>query len=117
MSPSLTSVPLSWRTTSCLKSSDRVQIGVRGQVDLKQRTFGVADGGEKIISRKRVADLGRADVERRHPLRLHPDAHREGASAENVRFLHAADRGQTRLHQPHEIIGDFVRLQNVRGET
>jgi hypothetical protein len=40
----------------------RVQVGVRGQIDLKQRTFRVTDGREKIISRKHVAHLGRADV-------------------------------------------------------
>src|SRR5207244_11536208 len=51
----------------------RVQVGVRGQVDLKQRAFRVADGREKIISRKHVAHLGWTDVERRHSVRLHPE--------------------------------------------
>src|SRR4029077_1438897 len=40
----------------------RVQIGVGGQIDLKQRTLRVTDGREKIISRQHVAHLGRADV-------------------------------------------------------
>ena len=54
---------------------------------------------------------------RRHPVRLHPDAHGKSAPAENVRFLHAADRGQARLHQTHEIIGYLVRLQDIGSET
>ena len=40
-----------------LEMLGRMQIGVRGQIDLKQRTFGAADRGEKIVSRKRVANF------------------------------------------------------------
>ena len=94
-----------------------VQIGVSGEIDLKERTLCAADSGEKIVSRKRAAHLRRADIQRCHPIRLHPDAHGESAAAQNVGFLHAADRGQSRLDQAHEIIGDLVRLENVRGET
>ena len=100
-----------------LEIVDRVQIGVRGQIDLKERAFGVADSREKIVSRQRVADLGGTDIQCRHPVGLHPDAHREGASAQNVGPLHAADRRQTRLHQPNKVIRDLVRLKNVRRET
>ena len=96
---------------------DRAQIGVRRQIDLDERTFRVADGGEKIIRRELFADLIRADVERREPVGFQPDAHRKSASAQNVRALHAFERGQARLHDAHEIIRDLVRLQNVRRET
>ncbi len=95
----------------------RVQVGVRGQVHLKERTLGAADGGQVIVPRKRSPDITRADVEGGHAFRFHPNAHGESASAENVGFLHAADRGQARLDQADEIIGHFVRLQNIRGET
>ena len=67
-----------------------------------------------IVRRQRRADLRRADIERRHPIRFQPDAHGEGAAAENLRPLHAGDRGQPRLDDAGEIIGDLVRLQNVR---
>ena len=117
MSPSRTSVPLSWRTTRFLKSFDRVQVGVGGQIDLDERAFGVAESRQEIIVPQRLAHLRRTDVERRHPVRLQPDAHGKGAAAENVRPLDAADRGQPRLDDAGEIIGDLVRLQNVRGET
>ena len=95
----------------------RVQIGVGGEIDLKQRTFGVADGREIIVSRQRASYLGRAHVERGHAIRFHPNPHGEGAAAENIGALHAADRGQARLDQAHEIIGHLVRLENVGSET
>ena len=62
MSPSRTSVPFLLANDEFFEIIHRVQVGVRGQIDLKQRTFGAADGREKIISRQRVADLRRADV-------------------------------------------------------
>ena len=65
--------------------------------DLDERALGAADRGEIIVGRQRLADLRRADVERGHPVRLEPDAHGKGAPAENLRPLHAGDRGQPRL--------------------
>ena len=93
------------------------QIRVRRQIHRDQRTFRLADGGKKIVRRQRRADFIRTDVERREPVRFEPDAHRERASAEDVRRLHAFERGQARLHDAREIIRDLVRLQNVRSET
>ena len=91
----------------------RVQIGVGGKIDLQERTFGAADGREIIVSGKRAAYLRRAYIQSRHPVRLHPNAHREGASAKDVGLLHTTERGQARLHQTHQIIGHLVRLKNV----
>jgi hypothetical protein len=71
----------------------------------------------KLFAASASADLVRADVERREPVGLEPDAHGERASAQDVRALHAFERGQARLHDAHEIIRDLVRLQNVRRET
>ncbi len=88
-----------------------------GQVDLDERTLGAADRRKKIIGRERLADLRRADVERGHPIGFKPDAHGEGAPAENLRPLHAGERGQPRLHDAGEVVGDFVRLQNIGGEA
>ena len=39
-----------------------MQIRVRRQVHLKQRALRAADGGEVIVSRKRTAHIGRADL-------------------------------------------------------
>ena len=77
----------------------------------------MADGGKKIIRRQRHAHLVRADVVSREAVGLEPDAHRERATAEDVRFLHAFERGEARLHDAREVIGDLIRLQNVRGKT
>ena len=100
--------------TSCLNSSTVSQVGVGGQVDLDERALGLADGGEVIVGRQRLAHLGRADVERRHPVGLEPDAHRERAPAQDVGPLHAADRRQARLHDADEVIGDLVLLRGCR---
>ena len=40
--------------------------------------------------------------------------HRKIATAEDVRLLHTANGRQPQLHQSHEVIGNFVWLQNVR---
>ncbi len=37
--------------------------------------------------------------------------------AENVRALDAIEGRQARLNDAREIVGDLVRLQNVRGKT
>ena len=94
-----------------------MEIGVRRQVDLDERTLGAADRGKEVVGRERLADLRRAYVERGHPFRLEPDAHGKGATAENLRPLHAGERGQPRLDDAGEIVGDLVRLQNIGGEA
>ena len=52
MSPSLTSVSFVLADDELFELIGRMQIGVRGQVDLKQRTLGAADRGEKIVFAK-----------------------------------------------------------------
>ena len=64
----------------------------------------------KLLAASACADLGRADVERRHPVGLEPDAHGEGAAAQDVRALHAFEGGEARLHDAHQVIGDLVLL-------
>ena len=95
----------------------RVQIGIRGQIHLKQRTFRAANSSQKIIFGKRGANISRRNVQCGHAFGFHPNAHRERAPAKNVRFLHAAHGGESRLHQPDEKISDLVWLENVRGKT
>ena len=90
----------------------RVQIGVCRQADLKKRAFGISNGRQKVVLRQDIADLRRADVQRSHPVRFHPDAHGKSAAAKNVRFLHSRNCGQTWLHEADQIIGHLVRLEN-----
>ena len=59
----------------------------------------------------------RRDAEGRHLVRLEPDAHREGAVAENLGALHAADGAQLRLHDAHEVVGDLVLIEILRREA
>ena len=117
MSPSRTSVPLSCLTTRFLNSSTERRSVFAVRLTWRSEPLVRPTAARKLLSRKRAADLVRADVERGQPVGLQPDAHGESASAENVRPLHAFERGQARLHDAHEIIRDFVRLQNVRGEA
>ena len=62
----------------------RVQIGVRGQVHLKQGAFGAPDGREKIVFGKSAPNIGRRNIQCGHALRFHPNAHRERTPSENV---------------------------------
>ena len=57
MSPSLIEVSFVLLDHELLELVGRVQIRVRGEIDLKQRTFRVADRGQKIVSRQGVAHI------------------------------------------------------------
>ena len=93
------------------------QVGVGGQVDLDERALGAADGGEVVVGGQRLTHLDRADVERGHALGLEPDAHGEGAGAEDVGALHAFDGGKARLDDAHQVVGDLVLLEHVGPEA
>ena len=95
----------------------RVEVRVCSQINLQKRAFGAADGRQVVISRKRTLNVARANIQCRHPLRFHPDAHGKGTTAENIRLLHSTDGGQTWLDQTHQIIGHLVRLKNVGCKT
>ena len=51
MSPSRTRCSFVLLNHQLLELVGRVQIGVRGQIHLQERTLGAADGGEEIVSR------------------------------------------------------------------
>ena len=94
-----------------------MQVGVSREINLNESALRGPEGREKIIVPERLADLRGADVESRHLFRLQPDAHGKGASAENLRALDAVEGREARLNDAREIIGDLVRLENVRGEA
>ncbi len=91
MSPSLIRFPLSCLHDEFLEIVGRVQVGVRGEIDLKERTLRAADRGKIVVSSQGAAHIGGADVQRRHAIRFHPDAHGKCAAAEDVGFLHATE--------------------------
>jgi hypothetical protein len=93
------------------------QVGVGGQVDLDERALAPAECGQEVVRRKRLAHLGRADVQGRHPLGFEPDPHGKGAAAEDVGPLHPGDGRQARLDDAREIVGDLVLLQDAGGEA
>ena len=75
----------------------RAQVGVGGQIDLDQRTLGLAHGGQKVVGRQGLAHLDRADVEGGHAIGFEPDAHGKGAGAEDIGALNAFDGRKPRL--------------------
>ena len=93
------------------------QVGVRGQVHLDERTLGLADGRQVVVRGERCADLRGADVQGRHAVGLQPDAHGEGAGAQDVGALHALDGGEARLDHAEQVVGDLVLLEELRGEA
>ena len=97
--------------------ADRAEIGVGGEVDLDEFPLAPAERGQEVVGGQGLTHLRRADVERRHPVGLEPDAHGEGAGAEDVGPLHALEGGKARLDDAHEIVGDLVLLQDVGAEA
>ena len=95
----------------------RVEVGVGGQIDRDQRAFGLANGREIVVAGQGLADLRRTDIERGHPVGLEPDAHGKDAPAEDFGALYPGDGGEPRLDDTGEVVGDFVGLENVGGET
>ncbi len=62
-------------------------------------------------------NLRGGDAEGGHPVRLQPDAHGEGAVAEDLGALHAGDGAQLRLHHAGEVVGDLALVEVVRREA
>src|SRR5690242_13536917 len=60
---------------------------------------------------------GRRDAKCSHLVRLQPDPHGEGAVAENVGALDAADSTQLWLDYPREIVGNLILIQIGRREA
>ena len=58
------------------------------------------DTGEIIIVLQGVLNIRGRNVERHHPIRFQPDAHREGARPKNLGVLNAADRRKLGLNHP-----------------
>ena len=59
----------------------RAQVGVGQQVDLDQVALGLPDRGEVVVAPERGLHVARRQVERRQPLGIDPDPHRDLASA------------------------------------
>ena len=100
-----------------LELRDRAEVGIRREVHRHERAFGLAHGGEVVVSSQGAANLRGADVEGRHAVGLQPNPHRKGPPAQNLGALNPRDRREPRLNDPREVVGDFVRLQNIRDES
>ncbi len=70
---------------------DRLQVGVRRQVDLNVGALALPERGEEVGAGQGLAHLGGAHVEGGHPVGLEPDAHGKGAGAEDVGPLYASN--------------------------
>src|SRR6202040_1410300 len=53
----------------------------------------------------------------RHLVRLEPDAHGEGAVAQNIRTLYSTDSAQLRLHHAGQIVGNLVLVEVGGGKA
>ncbi len=95
----------------------RPEVGVRDQVDGDHRALRLAQGRQVVVPGQGPPKLGGRDPEGRHLVRLEPDAHGEGAVAEDVGALHAADGGELRLDHAGQVVGDLVLVQLVGGEA
>src|SRR5579883_1837824 len=95
----------------------RPQVRVGDQVDRDHGSLGLAQRGKVIVFRERVAHGRGRNAKGRHLVGLQPDAHREGAIAENVGPLHAADGAELGLHYARQIVGDLVLVQAGGRET
>ena len=100
-----------------LEFIDGLQIRIRDQVDRRHRPLGAAERGEIVVRGECVVRHRGRNAEGGHLVGLEPDAHCEGAVAENLRALHAADGAQLRLHDAHEVVGDLVLIEIARGEA
>ena len=88
------------------------QVRVGDQVHRDHRSLGPSKRRQVVVAGERLADGGRRDAERRHPIRFQPDPHGERAVAEDIGPLHAADGAEPRLHHPHQVVGD-LRLVEI----
>ena len=67
----------------------RPQVGVGEQVDLDQVALGLADRGEVVVAPEGRLHVARRQVERRQPVGIDPDPHRELAAALDAHPLDA----------------------------
>src|SRR6478672_8349044 len=111
MSPSLTSVFLSWRTTSCLNWSAVCRSVLAVRFTCKREPLVLPTAARKLffVTASQTCEGLMFNA-----------AIRSGfiqMRIANVRLLDAAERCKPRLDEPHEIICDLVRLKDVRSET
>ena len=95
----------------------RAQVGVGEQVDLDEVALRLADGGEVVVSPQRRLHVARRETERREPVGIDPDAHRELACALEAHALHARHRGELRLERAREPVGDRRDVALARREA
>ena len=79
--------------------------------------FGLARRRLKVIGADRGGDVAGRNPPRRHPCRVEPQPHRKGLPAENVSRCDAINRGEQRLHDAGQIIGDRRARQFRAGEA
>ena len=101
----------SWPKASALSSE---VCGVDRGLD--EVALDLAGGGGEVVGGKRGAHLQRRDAERRHFLRVEPDAHGERLPAEDLRVGDAVDGLQLGLHHARQVVGDLRRGQHVAVE-
>ncbi len=95
------------------KSLGRVERGAGVDRHRDQRALHLARGGDEIVGGERVAHVGRCHAQRRHAVRVEPDAHGKGLTAQDLRVGDPVDRLQLGLHDARDVVGDLSRAHPV----
>ena len=80
--------------------------GIGVDVGDREIAFGLARRRLEVIGANRGGHIAGGNPPRRHPHRVEPEPHRKGLPAENVGRSDAIDRGEQRLHDAGQVIGD-----------
>src|SRR5207342_2175764 len=82
-----------------------------GEVDRDHLALGLAQCGQDVVGLQRVEDIARGDLERGHAVRLHPYAHGEGATADDLGTLHAGNGRELGFDRTRQVVGDLVVVE------
>ena len=95
----------------------RAQVGIGRQVDLDQRSLGLAHGGQEVVGGQGLPDHGRTDIVGCHPLGIQPDTHGKGPATQDIGPLDTFQCREPGLYDPDQIVGDLVLVQILGREA
>ena len=94
-----------------------LQIRISDQVDGHHGPFGLTHARQVVIVLQGILDVGRRNVQGRHPVRFHPDPHGKSPGAENLGALDTIDGRQFRLNHSSQVVRDLIAAQVIGKEA
>ena len=91
--------------------------GIGVDVGDREVAFGLPRRRLEVIGADRGGDIAGRNPARRHPRRVEPQPHGKGLPPEDVGRSDTIDRGEQRLHDPGQVIGDCGTRQFRAGEA